>query len=172
MTSKELVVNKGLSGEETKQLIRRDFERLLSNEGLLSPHVAYGRIAWDVRLRLHMQNPLLPESESHVKSQRAGRNIIADEPGLAAVEPLPLTPAPDSATISASEISHEVSSPNLERVHAGLPVPVNVKQNDGTTTQEQVTYPKPDTSEFPPPLTPITDVTEAAKRDLARDLAR
>src|SRR4051812_27137679 len=143
-TSKEIVINKGLNGEEVKQLLRRDFERLLANEGLLSHHVAYGRIAWDVRLRLHLQNPMSPESESSIASQRVGSNIITQDPSLAAIEKLPLSPAPPDSVVSGIELSHTVESPNLERVNSGIPVPVMVKQNDGTTSQQQVVYPTPD----------------------------
>lgn len=166
MTSRETVVNKGLSGEEVKQLIRRDFERLLNNEGLLSAHVSYGRIAWDVRLRLHMENPMSPESDSQIGSQREGSNIIATRPELAAIERLPLTPAPASSVVSGQEVSHTVESPNLERVHAGLPVPVMVKQNDGTTSQQQVVYPSPDTDQFPPPTVKLEDVTDQVRSEL------
>lgn len=167
MTSRELVINKGLTGEETKQLIRRDFEKLLSNEGLLSPHVAYGRIGWKIKLTLQMPNPMMPESVSTIDSRAEGQNHLKDSPQLASVEPLPLKPAPeDGSVVSATEVSHVVESPNLERVNAGLPVPLHVKQNDGSVIQENVVYPAPDPEQFPPPNVEITDVSDQARSEL------
>lgn len=166
MTGRETVVNKALSGAEIKNLLRRDFERLLANEGLLSDHIAYGRIGWDFRLRLHMTNWLVPESESTLSSRTPGRNLIDADPSLAAIETPPLKLAPDEpSVVTASELSHSIDSPNLERVTAGIPVPVVIRQHDGTTSEQKVSYPAPDPSQHAHPAVTITDVSEEARRD-------
>jgi len=86
--------------------------------------VAYGRITWKVRLYLDMENPMSPHSESWV-----------DAP-----DGFPLDPAGD--TKSVTEIQHNVTSPNAERVRNGIPVPAEVRDFDGTTRMEEIIYPK------------------------------
>jgi hypothetical protein len=166
MTGRETVVNKALSGDEVKALLRLDFERLLANEGLLSTHMAYGRIGWDFRLRLHMTNWMAPESESTLASRNPGQNLVRDNPKLAAVSTPPLEVPPDSQSIvSASEISHSVTSPNSERVTAGIPIPVIVRQQDGTTSEQKITYPAPEAGALVPENIKITDKSLEARQD-------
>jgi hypothetical protein len=124
MTGREKVANKPLSGAELKGIIRADFDRLLSNEGILSDYLAHGRIAYDIVLKLHLDNPFNPESESHVASVPA---TITD-------------PSPELVTAE-DRASRTIDSPNAERLRMGLSVPVEVKQQDGTLTTEQVKYP-------------------------------
>lgn len=127
-SARETVMNRALSGSELKSLIRADFERLLANDGLLSNHVAYGRISYQIVLRKHLDNSLQRLDESFVDSQPA--------PPLA-------DPSPD-AIASGDTLTRTISSPNAERVRTGIPIPVAVKQQDGTTTVENVQYPPDD----------------------------
>jgi hypothetical protein len=124
MTGRERVANKPLSGDEIKSAIRADFNKLLDNEGLLSSYIAHGRVAYDVILRLHMDNPFNPESESHIASVPA--TITNPSPELVVAE---------------DRVSRSIDSPNAERLRMGMPVPVEVKQQDGTITTEQIKYP-------------------------------
>src|SRR4029077_13785113 len=130
MTGRERVANKALSGDEIKSIIKEDFDRLLSNEGLLSPHIAHGRIAYDITLRLHMDNPFNPESQSSTASRSIATNIVRDSPQLAAVEALPLAAPSPEAVAAGDRISRVIDSPNAERLRMGMPVPVEVKQMD------------------------------------------
>lgn len=144
-TSQERVANMPLSGIELKRLLLEDFERLLANEGMLSDYVAYGRVGYRLTIALYIDNPHLPRSSSFIDSKPAGSNDIESNPALAAIEKPPLADPSDAATIGASSISRNVSSPNVERIRTGQPVPVSVRQQDGTTTTEKITYP-PDPS--------------------------
>lgn len=131
-TGRETIINRRLSGAEARALIAADFETLLANEGLLSHYVAYGRIGWDIELRLHVENALAPES----RSSTASRPDVAAGVGSAPLD----DPAP-GAVIAASTISRAVESPNAERLRTGLPVTLDVKQQDGTVSQRAVEYP-------------------------------
>jgi len=137
-TMRETAINRPLTGTEMRELLRRDFERLLANEGSLSNHIAYGRVAWQIVLRLHTANPVMPLAESHIESR-------GSDPTTPNVETPPLdgTTDADSPSIGGTTLQRTVTRPNYERVREGLPVPVEVRQQDGTKTVEQVVYPKP-----------------------------
>lgn len=145
-TSREIAVNRGLSGTELKTLILADFSRMLDEEGMLSPHMAYGRVGYDLRLRLHLDNLMRQENEITQASRPIAHNIIEpDHPELAAVAAAPLTdPSPDAAVVGL-ELERNVTSPNAERVRLGIPIPVETRGQDGTVQQEMVKYP-PDPS--------------------------
>lgn len=128
----ETVVNRALSGEELKTIIRADFERALAGEGLLSHYLAYGRISYDITLRLHLDNPMCKESSVTVATK-----ISAD--GLTA--PPPLTDTTPEAVASGTRVERAIDSPNAERLRNGIPIPVRSPQQDGTVTTELVKYP-------------------------------
>jgi len=140
-TARETVPNRALSGAELKRILADDFERLLANEGLLSDHIAFGRVGYDLRLDLHLDNPYHPESSISLKSRPVAGNLVAASPELAAVESAPLADPSPEATVASRRRSRRITSPNAERVRVGLPVPVEVKQQDGTVTTEAITYP-------------------------------
>lgn len=141
-TSREFAVNRPLSGNELKELIREDFSRLLDNEGLLSHTTAFGRVSYRVRLTFHLDNIYTPQSESSLESHPMAKQVVEALPQMAAIEqPLPLADASDDSSVSALELLRQIESPNVERVRTGLPVPLAVRQQDGTTSIEQVQYP-------------------------------
>jgi hypothetical protein len=133
MTGREAVVNKALSGIELREILKADFERLLDAEGLLSHYVAYSRIGYDLTLRLHLDNPYYPESAVAIASKSSEA-----QPG---VEPAPLAHPSDEAIASAQSLHRDITSPNAERLRHGLTLPVETRQQDGTTQIEQVRYP-------------------------------
>lgn len=131
-TSTETVVNRALGGNELKSILRADFERLLDGEGLLSHYLAYGRISYDITLRLHLDNPMARESTIAVASKPSAEFLT---------ELSPLTAPSPEAVVGATNISRSIDSPNAERLRHGLPLPVVVRQPDGTVTTEHVKYP-------------------------------
>jgi hypothetical protein len=156
-TLRETAINKPLSGLELKQIIERDFAtRLLPNEGSLSNHIAYGRVAYQIVLRLFTANPMMPATEISISSAApsisqvigvrddSGGYIIEPHPELTAIEPPPLRDVRDSdePSIGGTTLQRTVTSPNSERVREGLPVPVEVRQQDGTKTVERILYPR------------------------------
>jgi hypothetical protein len=162
---RETAVNKALSGQELKRIMLADFEKMLDNEGLLSPHIAYGRVSYTLISRLHMDNPMRPESEIRTDSRPVGRNLVEGAPQYGAIEAPPLGspgPSPD-AIVSSTTVDRLIDSPNVERIRLGIPVPVNVKQQDGTVSQELVTYPPQ--PELGDGQVQVTDSTEEAARE-------
>jgi hypothetical protein len=144
-TASETVPNKALSGAELKTIMLERFKHLLAGECMLADHVAYGRITYDITLRMHIDNPFVVGgvSVSTIAAQPVGRNITASAPELEAIESGPPLKGPltREATASGSRISEEIRSPNRARLAAGLPVPVDVRQRDGSILTEAVTYP-------------------------------
>ena len=137
-TQSEIIANRPLSGTEMREIIRQKLDTLMENEGLLTHYVAYGRVAFTLTLKLHLDNSFQRESEIEVSSSPAPVN----DPNPTVLEAPPLAdPSPD-AIISATELDYSIDSPNAERLRHALPVPVDVKQHDGTVSQESVTYPK------------------------------
>jgi hypothetical protein len=163
MTGRETVLNKPLTGTEVKELMTRDFERLIANDGMLAPHLAFGRIGWSISISKHLENPYHPEEESIIRSFPTATNLLDANPEQAAIDTYPLSPpvAPDSL-IDANTLHRTVDSPNAERIREGLPLDAEVRQLDGTKTIEQVTYPPlPDLGEG---NYSIEDTSEAAQR--------
>lgn len=149
----ETVVNRALSGEELKTILRADFERLLEGEGLLSHYLAYGRISYDVTLRLHLDNPMMRESTVVVATKKSADGVIS---------PPPLAGTTESAVASGTRVERSIDSPNAERLRAGIPIPVRAPQQDGTVTTELVKYP-PDPSLGPGDVK-VTDVTPEVRQ--------
>lgn len=133
MTARESVLNKALSGLEIREILRADFERLLDAEGLLSHYLAYGRIGYDLTLRLHLDNPYYPESEVTITSKASDATPL--------VAPTPLTAPSAESVASGANVHRNITSPNEERLRHGLTLPVQTRGADGTVQIEQVRYP-------------------------------
>jgi hypothetical protein len=142
-----------------RPIIHAKLDALMDNEGLLTHYVAYGRIAFTLTLKLHLDNMMQRESEIEGSSAAPAVN----DPDAPPLEAPPLAdPSPD-AIIVGTELTYVIDSPNAERLRHGLPVPIMVKQPDGTTTQESVTYPKDDTiGDGDETITDVTPKTRAA----------
>ena len=143
---REKVVNQTLSGSELKQIILRDFTTLLDNHGLLSHQIAYGRVGYQLILKLHVDNAMRPDGTIEMSSRAPARNIVDKHPELTAVESAPLASPSLDAVIDAVQVTREIDSPNAERLRNGIPIPVQRRQDDGTIITEQVTYPPSDES--------------------------
>lgn len=140
-TASERATNKPLSGEEVKRLLTDDFLALLDADGMLQPHLAYGRISWQIRLTLHTGNPVVPESVSTAQSRQPSAQAIAAQPALASVLPWMSGQATSHLRVTAADLTRKIVSPNAERIRTGLPVPVDVKQTDGTMITQSIKYP-------------------------------
>src|SRR5271155_6162307 len=54
--SRETVHNKALNGRELKKILLQDSEKLFAANGLLNDYLGYGRIGYEIRLTLHLDN--------------------------------------------------------------------------------------------------------------------
>lgn len=161
-TASEKVPNRALSGAELRTLILADFIRLLDEFGPLSPHLAYGRCAYDLRLTLHTTNPLSPVTATSLASRARATQDIRVVPALAAVESFPLASPRPAATLEARTLRREIDSPNAERLRTGQPIPVDVRRQDGTVVTERIEYP-PDPAVGSAPV--VADTTRSAAAD-------
>jgi hypothetical protein len=150
-TSAELVSNKPLSGTELGNIIRKDVDRLLADDSMLGSLVAYGRVSYEVRVTLHMDNYSYPTHVTSVHSRRAAK----DQPDLTAIESgLPLAKPSPTSIVSAHETHRDITSPNVSRIEHGLPVEILRRDGAGQTQSESVHYP-PDIADSKGPA-PIT----------------
>lgn len=170
-TSKELVSNRPLQGAELTKIILSDVSRILSSSGLLSGHIAYGRVAYEVRVILHMDNPAYPRAEELIQSRPYPKDVTEGEhghPELASVESLPLKDVSPDAYLAADSLARDIQSPNAARVEHGLPITVIHRTPNSETREELVHYDKSalDGQANPNPDPVITDVTQQVKREL------
>lgn len=117
--SSEIVSNRPLSGRELLELVVADLRAVLEKDGLFSPYIAFGRIGYEVEVRLHMDNVNYPEHRARAASRPAR---LAD-------------PAPDALEV-AKVRSREVRSPNIARIEAGLPIKIQTRVGDALVTKE------------------------------------
>jgi hypothetical protein len=164
-TAREVVPNTKLTGSELKTILRADFERLLDNEGMLSAHIAFGRVSYAINLKMHVDNPFHPESEIAMASRQVGTNLVAADAKLGAIEPVPLADPSLDASVAATKLQRNITSPNAERVRHGLPVPAIRTQQDGTTITEKITYPKESLPDLPDEDVAITDTSAQAAQE-------
>lgn len=142
-TSKELVANKPLAGPDLAKIIQSDVAQLLQRDGMFSPHVAYGRVSYEVRVTMHMDNPSYPTHVTTMRSEKRSDNQVAAEPELAAIEPdLPLKEPSLEEYVASVERQRRIDSPNLARIEHQLPVTVQVAGEGGSSQEKQVVYPK------------------------------
>jgi hypothetical protein len=170
-TSKEIVAQRPLQAAEARKIIVSDVDNILAQSGLFSGHIAYGRLAYEVRVILHMDNPAYPKDESVIRSKPYPKDVIEGEhghPELEAIEKLPLRdPSPD-AYLAADELHREIVSPNAARVEHGLPITVIRREQNSETREELVHYDKSaiEGQANPNPEPVITDVTESVRKEL------
>lgn len=149
-TSSEKIVNRALSGDELKSYLAEVFAKLLANEGMLSPHIAFGRVGGSIKLTLHLDNAYFPESSSTIE--------FGDK--------IPLTDATQEAEVAQQTATFVMDNPNAERVRLGLPVPVETKQLDGTKQVEHIHYPADQVDDLPPAQVKVEDTTLQGKKEL------
>jgi hypothetical protein len=132
--STETIPQKGLSGRELQELIVGDLKELLSRDGMFQPHVAYGRISYEVEVRLHLDNFTYPKHLAILKSKSS-----KEKPQ---VENAPKLKDPSEGAIELDlQRTRNVVSPNATRIAEGMPVRVQVVE-DGKLVEKELNYDK------------------------------
>jgi hypothetical protein len=149
-TTSERVVNRALSGTELQSYLKEVFNKLLANEGLLSPNIAYGRVGGVITLTLHLDNAYFPESKSTIEFG----------------EKIPMKDVTAESEVADQTAEFEMDNPNAERVRLNLPVPVETKQLDGTKQIEHILYPKEAVQDIPPAKVKVENTFEKAKKKM------
>jgi hypothetical protein len=170
-TSRELVPNKPLSGEELATIIKADLASVLAQDCMLTPRVAYGRVSYEIRVTLHMDNPMMPSSVAVVQSKLAASDAVEARPELAALNPPPPLPdASDDATVYSTERHRDIVSPNVARIEHGMPISVIRPGRDTggnpISVEEGVIYPPDVVADVSVPPRDI-DLTRMAKAEFA-----
>jgi|SRR5580765_2424764 len=147
-TQSERVVNTPLTGSELKSYLLGICQRLLDAEGLLSEHIAFGKVSGNIKLTLKLDNAYFPESTTSIDFKK-------EDPAA--------PPSPDNE-FGQQTATWTMDNPNAERVRLGLKVPVETKQLDGTKQVEHILYPS-DMEDVPPQQVSIKDTTEQGKRE-------
>jgi hypothetical protein len=149
-TQSEKVINRALSGDELKAYLAEVFNKLLANEGMLSPHIAFGRVGGIIKLTLHLDNAYFPESTSSIEFG----------------EKIPLKDATSGSEVAQQTATWTMDNPNAERVRLGLKVPVETRQLDGTKQIEHILYPKDQMDDLPEQQVKVKDTTVEGKKEL------
>ncbi len=155
--SSEKVENKPLNGSEIKDLIGHLIRKALDAEWAFSPGAAYPRIGFECTLKFHFLSPSMPKVTPIIRIE-------------APLEPAPLRDVPEGSDqgVLALKIEHMVENPNLERVHAGIPISVTTKtgtmpgQMFPKVEHHEVTY---DPKDYPP-------VDEPKQADISAETAK
>ena len=149
-TQSEKVVNRPLSGDELKSYVRDVFNKLLDNEGMMSPHIAFGRVRGTIKLTLHLDNAYFPESTTSIEFKK-------EDPDRAGQS--------GENEFGQQTATWTMDNPNAERVRLGLKVPVETKQLDGTKQIEHILYPS-DMEGLPEQQVEVKDTTAEGKKEL------
>lgn len=136
--SNERVPNKALSGTELKQIILNQITATLDRDGMLSNNIAFGRVSFEVRVSMHLDNPMYPLHTIEVLSVPASKQQIVAKPELAAIELGPLVePLSEDERMPSTELATQIASPNMARVSNGMPLQIQ-KRNLNTGQMETV----------------------------------
>ena len=167
-TSKELVANRPLRGDELSKIVLADVSDVLNRDCMFTSRVAYGRVAYEVRITLHMDNPTFPQSTTILGSKPRSDNEVERQPELGAIQGRPPLPQPSAESYaSVVERHRDIDSPNATRIEHGLPISV-VRTGHDTggnpiSVEEGVVYP-PESVEGMTPEPVDTDLTRIAKQ--------
>jgi len=166
MTFMESIPQRALSGAEIKAIMVEKFQFMLSQNTRLSDYMAYGRLAYDITVRIHVDNahPIVDVTES----APIGRNIVDSAPELGAIESGPplVNPSPKAET-SGTRLSNDKTHPNLERLAHHLPIPVETRRGDGSVVSEEINYPVDYPIEKQKNVR-LEDVSETTARELGK----
>ncbi len=165
-TQREIVAQRPLKSTELAQIILDDVKDILSTNGMTTGQIAYGRVAYEIRVTLHIDNPAYPTDTTIVRSKGRSGQQKEETPELVAIEPGPLKDTTDEAFLSSTERHRDIQSPNAARVEHSLPITVLRREQDGQTREELVTY-SADALEGVP--NPNPDPIDIDVSDLARE---
>lgn len=132
-TSNEIVQNRSLSGIELRKIIVEDIDMVLAKDGMFTEYVGYGRIGYEVIVKLHLDNPAYPEHTAMGRSKK--------KPDIQSIEPLPLSKPSDESVVVGLKRTRTIDNPNKERVRRGMPITIDARDpNDGRLKEKQITY--------------------------------
>lgn len=133
--------NKALSGVELAKIITNDITNILEQDGMLTGHIAYTKVAYSITVKIMTANPIIPNWTNKTKSKTSTEQQVAGNEALAAVHAFPLKTADGDETANIGvERTRQIISPNQSRIENGLPISVNLRGPDGDIREEKVHY--------------------------------
>lgn len=170
----EIVANKPLAGTELQQIILQDVEKALAEDCMLSGQIAYGRVSYDVRVTLHLDNPSNPRHLIRMAAKKIPADQHDKQPARIPIEGQPpLAEARRTSIVSATETHRDIPSPNAARIEAGLPL-TTTRKEQGKFVEEKIHYEKDTLDDLDPTLRSVAttrDVSAAARAELGLDPA-
>lgn len=141
-SSLDRVPNTPLSGSELRQIIEKRVHEVLMRDGLFTQNIAFSRVSFEVRVSIHLDNPLYPEHISNVYSSIPSKQEVETLPQLGALEPPPLIePTSDEEAVFSEELAETIASPNMARITNGLPIIVQKTNMDtGQIENKEIKY--------------------------------
>lgn len=130
----EKVENRRLSGIELRKIIENHVSKMLLMDGMLAGHAGYGRVGFEVVIKLHLDNICYPE---HVIKVRSQKNTTGGPP----IEYAPLSNPTDQSVVVGLKHTKKIDNPNKERIKNGLPIPIErVSKTTGHIEQAEIKY--------------------------------
>lgn len=129
----EIVPNLPLSGKELAEIIKADIAARIDSDGMFTAYVGYGRVTYEVVVKMHLDNFSYPEHEVRTRTRPTDK--------VEGVPPLK-DPSEDAVELEL-ERSRKIDSPNATRLEMGMPVKVTSMQA-GRVVERELRYAKPD----------------------------
>lgn len=139
--SHERVPNKPLSGTELMKIMENDVANTLRRDGMFSQNLAYGRVSYEIRISMHLDNYMYPEHVSVTLSKKASKQQIEANPELEALLAPPIEDETEQAIIVSQEVQAQILSPNVARIENDLPLTIAKRDMDtGHMIEVKQTY--------------------------------
>lgn len=146
--AQDMQPNKPLSGKELRNLIVNDISSVLDQDVMLQHHVAYKQVAYQITVKIMVNNPIIPDWKNKITSKKSTLQQVDANATMESVEAFPLKhEETDEAMDFGMERTRTIESPNQSRIENGLKVPVTRRTAEGDVVEEGILY---DTDELPP----------------------
>ena len=121
----EQVLNKPLSGEEIRQMIVKQVEKMLAGDSRLAAHFAFPACSFSVKVHIDLAHSQLSPVDRETSGVMNENPNTHNYPRIESVD---------------EEISVPELPPNEARVEHDIPVPVLAKDDKGRTVEKRVKY--------------------------------
>lgn len=163
--SNEQIKNRLLSGAELSKIIQHNVTDILGRDGMFTSRIAFGRVSYEVRVTLHLDNPSYPEHVSVTVSRPPSDQQAEANPALKAIElGMPLKNASEESMVIATEVTATISSPNAARIEHELPLITQALNANGYREDKEIKY----TGD---PIDPVKAGNVATLKDVSEEQA-
>ena len=142
MSRTQSIPGRSLNGTELKTILLNDVTRILDQDGMMANHIAYSKVAYEVVIKLHLDNISYPEHTSRTVSRAATDQELAKNPdsGLETVQSFPMKNMSAEAVSVGRKRERKITSTNLARIENDIPIEIQVRQSDGSVETKKEIY--------------------------------